>query len=103
MFLLRSVFWLAVAYAALVPQLEISRSVAEASGQAFVASRQIVSERVNAAQCSTLDCMGAKLVITAGLNSLSAVPYQADNVLHDVSATPQTAAPIPLPRLVRPD
>ncbi len=103
MFLLRSTFWLTVAYVALVPQLDISRSVTDVSSQVLSTGQQIVSERVAATQCSTLDCMGAKLVISAGLNSLSAEPGPTEQVLNGVSAPPRPLAPFPLPRLVRPD
>ena len=102
MFLLRSTFWLAVAYFALVPQFDISRSVADVSSQALSAGQQLVSERLDATQCSTLDCMGAKLVITASLNSLSKDLNPAEGVVHGTATPVDFPVPVPLPRLSRP-
>ncbi len=102
MFLLKSTFWLAVAYFALAPQFDMSRSVADVSSQALNAGKQLVSERVDATQCSTLDCVGAKLVITASLNSLSQDLNSQEGVAHGAAAPIDLLVPVPLPRLSRP-
>ncbi|GEM_PF-488482 len=103
MFLLRSTFWLTVAYIALVPQLDISRSMTDVSAQALNAGQQIISGRIDATQCSTLDCMGAKMVFTAGLNSLSPQQNPVAEILNEASTPLASSVPFPLPRLSRPD
>ena len=94
MFLVRSIFWLAVAYMVIKPGADINGTAAHLSGQAMAAGQQIVAEHVEQIQCGTLQCIGGKAIVSAALT-----PSPSIGTPMHVLPTSQS---VPLPRR-RPD
>lgn len=89
-FILRSAFWLTIAFVLIAPRGE---SAGELPARALDAGRDFVVGRALGSKCDSLDCTAGKLAleVLAGSSSPSAVtPMQADGI------------PVPLPR-PRPD
>ena len=94
MFLLRSAFWLTVAFVVIRPDVDLGASAEVAAGQALAHGSQFVAEQIAAVECDSLQCIGGKAVIAAALPSIppSGAPMHV---------TPQDD-PVPYPR-PRPD
>ena len=91
MFLLRSVFWLALAFAIIRPEVDMRDAATSLSGEAMSRGSQFVAQQIEAIDCETLQCHGGKAVAVAAISA----PVVASAPI----ATPPT---IPLPR-PRPD
>ena len=87
----RSVFWLAVAYMVIRPGVDLPDGNAVAA-QAMAAGTSVVSEQIERVQCADFACAGGKVVIAAALQSSPS----ADLPMHVTSAN--SPAPIPRPR-----
>jgi hypothetical protein len=95
MFLVRSVFWLLVAYLVIRPGTDFDPHAA--ANQAMATGRQLVSEQVDAIACDSLQCMGGKAVLASVLPSPSpTLPAAAS-----IQAPPAKTVPYPMPRLRR--
>ncbi len=107
MVLIRSMFWLAAAYLVVGPNANISGSLTDFGAQAFAGTQEVITNQVNNVNCTTLQCAGAKAVISAGLNSVSIAPVSAAANKDNPNTTTPTdqggniSAPIPHPRLTR--
>ena len=66
--ILRSIFWLTVAYLVIKPGIELPDAGALAS-QAMSAGKQAVVEQVSAIQCYSLECIGSRAMATAVLQA----------------------------------
>lgn len=84
MFLVRSAFWLTVAFLVIKPGIDLDKAAGDLSNQAISAGRQMITERIVAQECDSLACVGGKAVIAAAIAE-SAPPAPA-------------TAPVPLPR-----
>jgi len=93
MFLMRSIFWLLVAYAVIRPGMDIDPRAA--ANQALVAGHQLVSEQVDAIQCDSLQCTASKAVFAAAIPDLPSV----GPTMHDSPTVKDV--PYPMPRLRR--
>lgn len=89
----RSIFWLAVAYMVIKPGVDLPDTGA-LQAQALAAGTQVVAQQVGNIECDTLQCIGGKAVIAAALQSSPPVGLP----MHE---TP-TISPVPYPR-PRPD
>jgi hypothetical protein len=70
MFLVRSAFWLTVAFIAIGPKnVDLGAAAGDLSAQAVAAGQQLVVEHVLNADCTTFECMGGKAVVAAALTS----------------------------------
>ncbi len=87
----RSVFWLTVAYMVIRPGVELPDGQALAA-QALAAGSQVVSQQVDKVECADLVCLGGKTVIAAALQSSPSV----GTPMHESPTT--SLAPIPRPR-----
>ena len=94
MFLVRSIFWLTVAYMVIKPGVDFADAANSLSSQAVAAGTQVVAEQVQNIECDTLQCIGGKAVLSAAMQSSSAI----GTAMHE---TP-IASPVPFPR-PRPD
>lgn len=93
MFLLRSVFWLLVAYMVIKPGVDFDPQAL--TNQAMAASGQIVATQVDSIQCASLQCVGGKAVLAAVLpNTISVGPTMQD-------LPTASGVPYPRPRLNR--
>ena len=93
MFLVRSVFWLAVAYLVIKPAVDFDPNAA--ADRAMAAGQQVIAAQVDAIECDTLQCLGGKAVLGAAIpNPPSVGPTMQDSpAIEDV--------PYPMPRLKR--
>lgn len=96
MFLLRSAFWLTIAFLVIRPGLDVDvrASATALSNQAMAQGSQFIAQQIEAIECDGFTCIGGKAMASAALQSnlLAADP------MHRSAA----ANPIPLPR-PRPD
>ena len=89
----RSVFWLVLAYMVIRPGVHLPDASA-LSAQAMAAGTQVVAEQVSNIECDSLQCVGGKAVIAAALQSSPSVGLP----MHEMP----TNSPVPYPR-PRPD
>ena len=90
MFLLRSAFWLTLAFVVIRPEVDVRDAASTLSLDAMAAGSQFISQQIDAIECDTFQCHGGKAVAVAALKT----------------STPAIAAPqavpeppsVPLPR-----
>lgn len=85
MFLVRSIFWLTVAFVIIKPGVDLERTARDVSAQTLAAGQQVIAKGIEAAPCTTLTCAGGKAMLSAAISSVA-----------------PPAQPVPLPR-PRPD
>jgi hypothetical protein len=90
MFLLRSVFWLTVAFFVLTPRADIGATAGALSAQAMSAGQQLIVEQIASDACETVACKGGKAALSAILTSNPSV----DSTMQGSNS----AVPIPRPR-----
>lgn len=87
----RSVFWLTVAYMVIKPGVDFVDAQAM-SAQAMAAGQQVIAEQIQAIECDSFQCVGGKAVMAAALQSSPSVGLP-------MHVEPMTGpAPIPRPR-----
>ncbi len=92
MFLLRSAFWLTLAFLVIRPGIgaDMGDSAANLSREAMARGSQFVAAQIQSIECSEIQCIGGKALATAAINATSqSGPLPAE-------------PPVPLPR-PRPD
>ncbi|QQR35672.1 hypothetical protein JI749_15170 [Devosia oryziradicis] len=87
----RSVFWLTVAYMVIKPGVDFA-DAQQVSSQAMAAGQQVIAEQIQAIDCDSLQCLGGKAVIAAALQTSPPV----GTPMH--ALPPTRTAPIPRPR-----
>ncbi|KRA55808.1 hypothetical protein ASD80_00550 [Devosia sp. Root635] len=87
----RSVFWLTVAYMVIKPGVDFVDAQAM-SAQAMAAGQQVIAEQIQAIECDSFQCVGGKAVIAAALQSAPPV----GTPMHE--SPTHGPAPIPRPR-----
>ncbi|RUT31024.1 hypothetical protein EMQ25_09090 [Arsenicitalea aurantiaca] len=96
MFLVRSAFWLALAFIVIGPRdVDFEKGAEALSASALAAGQQIVTEQLLGTECDTLHCAGGKALLSAALTSNA--PTMRTEVAAD-PMHPQMATPVPLPR-----
>lgn len=93
MFLLRSAFWLTVAYLAIGPQsVDFGAAANDLTAHAVATSHRMVTDAILDTECDNVACAGGKAVVAAALTSItpSSVPS-----MHE---TPREPVPFPRPR-----
>ena len=92
MFLLRSAFWLLVAFLVIGPRVDLGAAAGDLSSQAVAAGQQMIVSTVrDAPPCSSLECAGGRAMLAAAASSFPSV----DTAMQDSSIGP---APVPRPR-----
>ena len=86
---LRSVFWLTVAYMVIKPGVDLP-DANQLTQAAMTAGGQVVAEQVQNIECDSLQCLGGKAVISAALLTTPAIGHPVAE-----ATNPQT---VPLPR-----
>jgi len=97
MFLLRSAFWLGLAFIMIVPKVDhpdLGASATALSAQAVAAGEKLIVDQINQNTCTTLKCAGSQAMIAALISSTPS----AGIPMHEQPAPP----PVPIPR-PRPD
>ena len=92
MFLLRSVFWLTLAFLVIRPGADVGEAATNFSGEAMARGSQFVAAQIDAIECSEIQCLGGKAVAAAALRStqLAGAPMHAMPAFN--------AVPMPRPR-----
>jgi hypothetical protein len=90
----RSVFWLTLAYVVIKPGVDLPDANA-LSAQAIAAGSRIVAEQIQNIECETFQCVGGKAFAAAALQSSPSVGLP----MHEQPT--DRLAPIPRPRLDR--
>lgn len=92
MFLLRSVFWLTLAFLVIRPGVDVGDAAANFSGEAMARGSQFVAAQIDAIECNEIQCLGGKAIAAAALQStqLAGTPMHALPALN--------AVPMPRPR-----
>ena len=92
MFLLRSAFWLTVAFVVIAPKdVDLGARANDYSAQAIAAGQQVIVSQILSNDCHTLECIGTKAVAAAVLSELPST----DSSMQDSSIDP---VPFPRPR-----
>ena len=93
MFIVRSAFWLAVAYLLIRPGVDFDPHAAD---RAMAAGQQVIVQQIEAIKCDSLQCAGGKAVLAAVIPHPPSVgtPMHEPPMVQDV--------PYPRPRLNRP-
>jgi hypothetical protein len=95
MFVLRSAFWLTVAFVVIAPKdVDLGATASDYSARAMAAGQQVIVSQVLANECSTVECIGTKAIVAAVLPKIPSV----DSSMQDSSIND----PVPFPR-PRPD
>jgi len=87
----RSVFWLTVAYMVIKPGVDFADAQA-VSAQAMAAGQQVIAEQIQAIECDSFQCVGGKAIAAAALQSSPPV----GTPMHE--SPTHGPAPIPRPR-----
>lgn len=92
MFLVRSAFWLTLAFIAIGPKnVDFGAAANDLSAQAVAAGQQLIVSKVLEADCTSIECVGGKAVLAAALP----VTPSSDPSMQDSSNDP---VPFPRPR-----
>ena len=96
--IVRSVFWLTVAYMVIRPGVELpdagafAAQAATAGTQVVAAGTQVVAAQIGKIECDTIQCLGGKALVAATLPSSPS----AGIPMHETPAV--SSAPYPRPR-----
>lgn len=94
MFLLRSAFWLVLAFVVMKPGFDVRDTAETLSSEAMARGSQFITAQIDAIECDSINCLGGKAIASAVLQSS---PLAGDP-MHSLPAKD----PVPLPR-PRPD
>lgn len=90
MFLLRSAFWLILAFLVMRPGVDVRDTAASLSQDAMERGSQFVAAQISAIECHEIQCLGGKAIAAAALGS------------SPITGSPMHAAParntVPMPR-----
>ena len=90
MFLLRSAFWLTVAFILIAPKdVDLGQRAQDMSAQVVAAGQQAIVSQILSSECSTIECAGGKAVLAAVTPKLPSVELP----MQDTSKPP-----VPFPR-----
>jgi hypothetical protein len=90
MFLLRSAFWLTLAFMIIRPEIDMGETTASLSGEAMTRGSHFIAQQIDAIECSDLTCLGGKALASAALQTapLAVVETQSN----------RSGVPLPRPR-----
>ncbi len=94
MFLVRSAFWLTLAFLVIRPGVDVRDAAATLSSEAMTRGSQFIAQQIETIACDSLTCIGGKAMASAALQTIP----PAGNPMH----TQPAHNPVPLPR-PRPD
>ena len=97
MFLIKSTFWLGLAFVVIQPQnFDFNEKKQVISSVALEESKKLLVSQIKTTNCQTLQCSSAKILLLASTNDRTPT-----NALPMQEAHSQLNAPIPQPRLKR--
>ena len=93
MFLLRSAFWLTVAFVVIGPKdIDLGATAGDLSAQAVAAGQKMIVSRILEDDCQTIECLTGKAMLATAVTT--AFP-SIDTAMQDSS---KTLVPVPRPR-----
>lgn len=92
MFLLRSAFWLTIAFLVIRPGVDMGEAASTLSTEAMARGSQFVARQIEAIECDSLHCIGGKAMATAALETT----LPAGHPMHALPA--DGSVPYPRPR-----
>ena len=92
MFLLRSAFWLTLAFVIIRPDVDVRSSAMSLQTDAMARGSQFVSQQIEAIDCDSFQCIGGKALASAALKST----LPAGTPMHVLPAL--DTVPLPRPR-----
>lgn len=92
-FIIRSAFWLIVAFLVIRPGFDINAAAGTLTDKAMQAGQQAIATQIEKTECDTLQCAGGKALLAAALANPAATSVTP---VHEI-ATP-SPAPVPQPR-----
>lgn len=91
--IVRSIFWLTVAYMVIRPGTEMPDANA-LSQQAMAAGSRVIAEQIQTIECDSLQCIGGKAIATHTLSSIASQPSPTVGLpMHETPTT--RLAPVP--------
>ena len=94
MFIVRSAFWLGVAFVVMAPKgTDFGAAATDLSQQAMAAGQQVIVSQILENDCNTIECLGGKAVVATVLTKVPSI---------DPSMQDSSNSPVPFPR-PRPD
>ena len=92
MFLIRSAFWLTLAFLVIRPGVDVRDTAATISSEAMARGSQFIAQQIESIECDNLTCIGGKAMANAALKTslVSADPMHQQAVIGSV--------PLPRPR-----
>lgn len=91
MFLLRSAFWLTIAFILIAPKdVDLRQRAEDMSKDAMAAGQQLIVSQILATDCDTVECIGGKAILA----SVTKIP-SVETPMQDKSKHP---VPFPRPR-----
>jgi len=92
MFLLRSAFWLILAFLVMRPGVDVGETAASISQDAMARGSQFITAQISAIECNDIQCLGGKAIAAAALRP----PPTAGAPMHATLAG--NSVPMPRPR-----
>lgn len=97
MFLVKSAFWLTVAFLVIKPGFDFQGAAKAASTEALAIGQQVLVEQILSNDCTTIQCVGGKAAAVALI-----APFSTPSVGSPMHDSPTNVlAPVPRPRLDR--
>jgi hypothetical protein len=94
MFIVRSAFWLGVAFLVMAPKgTDFGAAATDLSQQAMAAGQQLIVSEIIENGCNSIECLGGKAVLATVLTKVPSI---------DPSMQDSSNSPVPFPR-PRPD
>lgn len=101
MFILRSAFWLGVAFLLVKPaHLDLAQSGQSLAAQTISATKSLATAGIDAVPCQSLECAGVKSVAKLSLAAHAA--NAAGSGETRIAQNTNTVPPLPRPRMARP-
>jgi len=103
--LIRSSFWLAVAFLVIGPRVDIVTSLSDLSRGATQGAQELVQKQTDISTCKSVNCVGTKVMISAGMQAVTDLATSAtrgkisETLVSNSSA--QVIFPQPRPRIAR--
>jgi hypothetical protein len=92
MFILRSAFWLTLAFIVMGPKsVDLGAAASDFSSQAMAAGQQLIVSQIIAGDCTSVQCFGGKALAAVALGSSPSVGATMQD-------SPIGPAPVPRPR-----
>ncbi len=107
MVIIRSTFWLVVAFMVIGPRVDIPASIADLSRNATQETKSFVEQQTDISTCKSIDCVSTRIVLSAGAQAVSdfvtplALPLTNNTIQEQTTAKGIQLSPHPRPRILR--